>query len=173
MTLPLVFRGFTWDSLLRPILSPSWAHLVAILGPSWAHLGPSWAHLGPSWAHLGLILGLLGLILGLSWLFLGLCWAILAPLGAILGHTGAPFSYFAKLKTLRSCVSGPSASSFNLGLCGRYCWAPSVFRSCARNLRLGCFGHVRTRLEPLPSIMGFVVAVLGLLNSARRNARSG
>ena len=146
-------------------------HLAAIVRPSCGQLGPSWAHLGPilgpSWA----ILGPLGAILGPSWAILGPSWAILAPLGAILGHTGAPFSYFAKLKTLSSCVSGPSASSFNLGLCGRYCWAPSVVRSCARNLRLGCFGHVRTRLEPLPSIMGSVVAVLGLLNPARRNAR--
>ena len=156
---PLFFRGFIRDSLLRSILSPSWAHLGAILDPSWAHLGPSWAHLGPSWAHLGLILGLLGLILGLSWLLLGSCWAILGFSWAYLG------SFWVS-------VGLSSASSLNLGLCGRYRRAPSVFRSYARNLRLGCFGHVLTRLELLPSIMGYVVAVLRLFNPARRNARS-
>ena len=101
---------------------------------------------------LGPILGPLGPILGSSWAFLVLSWAYLCSFWVYVGLS--------------------SASSLNLGLCGRYRWAPSVFRSYARNLSLGCFGHVLTRLEPLPSIMGYVVAVLGLFNPARRNARS-
>ena len=93
---------------MGPILSPSWARLGPVLGPSWGHVGPCWALLGPSWA------------------ILGSSWAILAPLGTILGHIGALFAYSPKLKTLRSCDSGPSASSFNLRLCGHYpCFLPS------------------------------------------------
>ena len=61
---------------------------------------------------------------------------------------------------------------FNLELRGRYRWPPSVIWRCARDPRLQCFGHVRTLLEPLPSIIGYVVAVLRLVDPARRNARS-
>ena len=39
-------------------MAPSWPHLGAIFGPSWAILG----HLGPYWAHLGPILGLSWLV---------------------------------------------------------------------------------------------------------------
>ena len=56
------------------LLVPSWAHLGAILGPSWAILGPLGAILGPSWTILG--------CLGASWDHLGSSWG---HLGAILG----------------------------------------------------------------------------------------
>ena len=136
---------------MGPILSPSWAHLGPVLGPSWGHVGPSWALLGPSWAHLGP-----------SWARLGPSWPLLGPSradrGLILGHVGAPFGYLQKVKEIRSCPSGPSASSFNLKLCDRFPWDISFIRPFARNPRLGNFGHVPILLETLLSIMGYVVA---------------
>ena len=119
-------------------MEPSWA----ILGPLGAILGPSWAILGPCWA----ILGPLGAILGGSWAYLGPRW-------------GPVLLFFKRLKKIRSCASGPSNYSFNLKLCNRYPWDPSFIRSCARNPRLGNFGHVPSILEALPSIKGYVVAV--------------
>ena len=41
---------------LGPLLGPSWAHLGAILGRSWALLGPSWGRLAANLGHLGAIL---------------------------------------------------------------------------------------------------------------------
>ena len=128
-------------------LGPSWGHLGAILGRSWAHLGAILAHLGPSWVHLGAILGRswgpggpswahLGPILGLSWAF----WSHVVP---ILGHSAAPFVFSPKVKTIRSCAPGPSASFLNLGLCCRYPWAFSLNRprspDSSASRSAGCF----------------------------------
>ena len=44
---------------LDSILAPSWDHLEAIFGPSWAILGPSWLILGPLRAVLGPLWALL------------------------------------------------------------------------------------------------------------------
>ena len=82
------------------------AHLGAILGASWNHLGDHLGHPGPSWGHLGTILGHLrpswdhlgdhfwasGAILRPSGDHLGPFRAMLGPswdhLGTVLGHLG-------------------------------------------------------------------------------------
>ena len=78
---------------LRPILSPSWAHLGPILGPSWAILGPSWVHLGPSWA--------------LSWAILGPHWVISSVQRDIFNHE---LAIIKPLLSIICCVTYPRAS---------------------------------------------------------------
>ena len=121
---------------LRPILSPSWAHLGLILGPSWAILGSSWAILGPFWAILGsswAILGLSWAILGPSWVILGPSWAILGPSWAILGSSWA--------------ILGPYR------VIRRPCWDTS-------SIEQGIFNHKLAIFNPRSSIMCHVVRIL-------------
>ena len=88
------------------------AHLGAILGASWNHLGDHLGHPGPSWGHLGTILGHLrpswdhlgdhfwasGAILRPSGDHLGPFRAMLGPswdhLGTVLGHLGPSWGHF-------------------------------------------------------------------------------
>ena len=62
--------GVSWSRRLDFTLSPSWASLGAVLGPSRAVLGASGTVLGPpgpSWCSLGSLLGCLGADIGASW----------------------------------------------------------------------------------------------------------
>ena len=125
-----------FGSHLGPILGPSWGDL----GPSWSYLGPSWAHLGPILSHLRVILGHLGPILVLSWAYLGLFGAMLCTSWATVQLR---LFFSPKVKTIRSCAPGPSASFLNLGLCCRYPWAVSLTRprspDSSASRSAGCF----------------------------------
>ena len=84
-------RGCSW---------PSWDRLVAILEPSWGHLGSSSGHLGATLGHLEAILvnlrsslDHLRAVLGPSWHFLSSS----GHLGAILGHLGPSWSFMGHL----------------------------------------------------------------------------